>query len=131
MRFASVAIAFTLPVIVTGCSGDDGSQATADCSARVRADDIVYTSYGFTERNATKHSVAEQADCDDVGKDAAGSVFSGKDSKQVTTWSFPGYPPEEVVGVRFDKDSLAVFVADSVPNAERERIFKELGQPPP
>jgi hypothetical protein len=33
------------------------------------------------------------------------------------------------VGVRFDNKLMAVFVADSVPDAERERIFRELGQP--
>ncbi len=90
MRFASIALALTLPVIVSGCSGDDSPQSTADCEAQVRAGDTVYTSYGFTERNAARHSVAERADCEDVGEDVAGSVFS-ENPQQVNTWSFPGY----------------------------------------
>ncbi|MGA8257943.1 MAG: DUF6281 family protein [Nocardioides sp.] len=139
MRVAVVTIALLLTGIVSSCSGSsqdqppktdgivDGPQATSDCSAQVRAGDVVYTSYGSTERGGVRHSVADQADCDDVGPDAAGSVFSER-SKQVTTWSFRGYPPVEVVGVRSDQDSFAVFVADSVPDAERDRIFEELGQ---
>lgn len=73
--------------------------------------------------------MADRADCDDVGEDAAGSVFPDN-PERVTTWSFRGYPTEEVLGVRFDHDAFAVFVADAVPDAERERIFRELGQPP-
>jgi hypothetical protein len=130
MRFAVVTIALTLSFLVSGCSGDGGSQGSSDCAAQVRADGIIYTSYGYTERKATEHSVADRADCDDVGEDAAGSVFPDR-PQQVSTWSFRGYPPEEVLGVRFDKDSFAVFVADSVPDAERDRILRELDQPSP
>ena len=124
----AVAISLALSFIGSGCSGDGGSQTSSDCSAQVRADGIVYTSYGYTERAATRHSVADQADCDDVGEDAAGSVFPDN-PQQVTTWSFRGYPPEDVLGVRYDKNTFAVFVADAVPDAERERIFRELDHP--
>ena len=130
IRFAVVAISLTLSFAVAGCSGDGGRQTSGDCQAQVRADGIVYTSYGYTERNARKHAVAERADCHDVGKDAAGSVFPEK-PQHVTTWSFRGYPPEEVVGARFDKDTFAVFIADSVPDAARKRIYRELDQPSP
>lgn len=130
MRVVVVIISLTLSSVASGCSGDGGSQISRDCSAQVRADGIVYTSYGYTDRKASRHSVADRADCDDVGEDAAGSVFA-EHPQQVTTWSFRGYPPEEVVGVRFDQDSFAVFVADSVPDAERERIYRELDQPSP
>jgi hypothetical protein len=128
MRLAVVFTSMTLCFIVSGCSGDGGTQTSGDCSAQVRVDGVVYTSHGYTDRKASKHSVADRADCADVGEDAVGSVF-GDHPKQVTTWSFRGYPPEEVVGVRFDKDSFAVFVADSVPEAKRERIYRELDQP--
>lgn len=127
MRVATVAISLTLSFIVSGCSRDGRSQTESDCSAQVRADGIVYTSYGYTERKANRHSVADRADCDDVGEDATGSVFP-EHPQQVTTWSFRGYPPEEVVGVRFDKNSFAVFVADSVPDAERQRIYRDLSR---
>lgn len=125
MSIAVVAITLTLAFIVSGCSVDGGSQTSSDCSAQVRANGVVYASHGYTERTATRHSVADQADCEDVGEDAAGSVFP-EHPQQVTTWSFRGYPPEEVVGVRSGKKSFAVFVADSVPDAERERIYRDL-----
>jgi hypothetical protein len=32
---------------------------------------------------------------------------------------------------RFAKDTIAVFVADSVPVDDRERIYRDLNQPPP
>lgn len=124
MRIAVVAVSLAFAFTVSGCSAG-GSQTSGDCSAQVRADGIVYTSHGYTERKASRHSVADQADCDDVGEDAAGSVF-GEHPQQVTTWAFRGYPPEDVVGVRLDKYSFAVFVADSVPDAERERIYRDL-----
>lgn len=127
MKAAVVAVSVTLTVLVSSCSEESSSsQATADCQEQVRADGVVYTSHGYTEQPASRHGVADRARCDDVGQDAAGSVFP-EDPEQVTTWSFPGYPPEQVVGVRFDKDSFAVFVADTVADAERERIYRELG----
>jgi hypothetical protein len=125
MRIAVVAISLTLALTVSGCSGDGGSQASSDCSAQVRADGIVYTSAGYTEWKASRHSVADLAGCDDAGEGAAGSVFR-EHPQQVTTWAFRGYSPEAVVGVSFDKNSFAVFVADSVPDAERERIYRDL-----
>lgn len=128
MKAAVTTSAVTLCFVVTGCAGSGGSQTSGDCQAQVRADGIVYTSYGYTERKASRHSAADRADCDDVGEDAAGSVFPDN-PEQVDTWSFRGYPTDEVLGVRVDEGSFAVFVADSVPDAERERIFRELDQP--
>lgn len=85
----------------------------------------MYTSHGYTERKASKYSLADQADCQDVGPDAAGSVFP-ETPHQVATWTFTGYPPAKVLGVRFGKDSFAVFVADSVAPEEREQIYEDL-----
>ncbi len=125
-----MAVWLTLSFIVVGCSPDGSPQTSSDCSAQVRVDGIAYTSHGYTDREASRHSVAEAAECHDVGEDAGGSVFP-EQPRQVTTWSFRGYPPEEVLGVRFDKDSFAVFVADSVPLSERERIWRELAKSSP
>jgi hypothetical protein len=128
MRAAGVAVSLTLCLIVTGCSADGSPRTSSDCSAQIRADGRVYTSHGFTDRRATRHSAADAAECHDIGEDAAGSVFP-EHPRQVTTWSFPGYPPEEALGVRFDKDWFAVYVSDSLPTAERERTFQELAEP--
>jgi hypothetical protein len=130
VKAAAVTVFLTLPFIVSGCSAKGSPETSSDCAAQVRAEGIVYTSHGHTDRGATKHSFAEAAECHDVGEDAAGSVFPTH-PRQVITWSFRGYPPEEVVGVRVDQDSFAVFVADSVRLAERERIWRELAKPSP
>lgn len=125
MRHAGAAISLTLSFVVSGCSGDGRSQTTGDCQAQVRADGIVYTSYGYTERRASRHSVADRAECHDAGEDAAGSVFP-EEPEQVTTWTFSRYQPEKVLGVRVDSDTFGVFVADSVPDAERKSIYRDL-----
>lgn len=129
MKTAVMTVSMMLCFLVTGCAGSGVSETSSDCQAQLRADGIIYTSYGFTERKASRHSVADRADCDDIGEDAAGSVLPDN-PEQVATWSFRGYPPDGVLGIRFDRGTFAVFVADSVPGAERERIFRELGTPP-
>src|SRR5512139_665736 len=112
MKPAAVTVAVTLSFIVTGCAGAGGSQTSGDCSAQVRADGIVYTSHGNTERDATEFASAEEADGQDGGPDAAGSVFP-ESPRHVTTWRFADYPPAKVLGVRSgNTGSLAVFVAD-------------------
>lgn len=69
--------------------------------------------------------MADEAECHDVGKDAAGSVFPG-DPRQLNAWTFEGYPPEQVLGVRFDEHTFAVFVADSLPEGDRDQILRDL-----
>jgi hypothetical protein len=83
MRGAIVIISLTLSFVVSGCLGDGGSQTASDCSAQVRAAGIIYTSHGYTDRKASRHSVADRADCDDSGEDAAGSAFSDPDPRVV------------------------------------------------
>lgn len=127
MRTAIGTGAVTLALAVTGCAETGGSQTSADCQAQVRAKGIVYTSHGYTERAASKHASAEEADCADVGPEAAGSVFP-ETPRLVPTWKFADYPPEKVLGVRFDTtEAVAVFVADTVPSRERDRIYEDLG----
>lgn len=107
-----------LGAVVSGCSEDsdpDPRAGAGDCTLQLRVEGAVFTSYGYTKRPATKHASAERAACDDTGS--------------VETWTFAGYPPEKVLGTRFEPaDSYAVYVADSVPAAERDRIFEELGK---
>ena len=80
----------------------------------MRVDGTIYTSYGHTERSAIRYSSADEADCEDVGQDAAGTAIT-EHPRQVTTWAFSGFPPKKVLGVRVDQDSFTVFVAQSLP----------------
>ena len=118
---------FVTVMAVGGCADSEGQQTSGDCSAQVQADGIVYTSHGYTERKADKYSFAEEAVCQDIGPDAAGSVFP-ETPRQVATWTFTGDPPAKVLGVRYGKRSFAVFVADSVPPKEREQIYEDLAE---
>lgn len=121
---AAIGLAFACAAVV-GC--DSEPQSAADCTNQIRYDGRVYSSYGHTDRDAISFGEAEEAECHDVGVGAAGSVFPD-DPARVTTWSFAGYPTDEVLGVRFDEDTFAVYVADGLPRAKSDRIFRELGR---
>jgi hypothetical protein len=117
--------ALALTATAAGCSSGVEGEAAGDCSLQIRLDGDTYTSYGFTDRDGTRYAPADEASCEDVGEDPRGSVFSD-DAPRVTTWTFSGYPPDDVLGVRFDADSFTVYVADSLAPDERDRIFEEL-----
>jgi hypothetical protein len=124
-----VAGAVGLALAGCGAPGTGESTAAADCANQVRVEGVVYTSHGYTDAPGTKLGTADWAECWDVGspgREPLGSVFP-EDPRQVTTWSFEGYSSDQVLGVRNGNNPpFAVFVADSVPRAERERIFREL-----
>ncbi len=87
---------------------------------------MIYSAYGYTDREATTRLVTvDEADCHDVGRNAPGSVFPD-DARQVAAWTFDGYASDQVLGVRFAQDSFTVFVADSVPRDQGERILRQL-----
>lgn len=91
----------------------------------MRLEGRVYTPYRYTDRVAQRFAVADQAECHDVGTGPAGSVLP-EDPPKVAVWSSPGYSTQEVLGVRFDKGSFAVFVEESVARSDADRIFREL-----
>jgi hypothetical protein len=128
VRRAAVAILAVAALPVTGCAVGQERAAAADCSARVRLDGRVYDEAGYVDRGATTRlGVADEAACHDVGADPEGSVF-GDHPRQVTVWAFPGFAPEEVLGVRFDKETLRVFIVESLPRADVDNIVEELRQ---
>lgn len=110
----------------TGCSATS-TQSSADCAAQIRVAGVVYTSYGTTNRGAARHVEADEAECHDVGADAPGSVFADT-PRQVRTWTFTGYSPDEVLGVRHGRNGFEVFVADTVQPDDRERIYAGLSR---
>jgi hypothetical protein len=86
---------------------------------------VIYSGHGYTDQEATSLGAADEAVCHDVGRDAPGSVFPD-DPHQVAVWTFAGYPPDQVLGVRFGQDSFVVFIAESVPRPQADRILSEL-----
>ena len=113
---------------VTGCDAGQAARSAADCVSRVRLDGRAYSGYGYTDHAATELAKADVAECHDLGEEPEGSVFTD-DPRQVPVWSIRGYPPEQVVGVRRDENSYEVFVAESVPRADVDRIVEELSSP--
>ena len=95
----------------------------------MRLDGRVYNEGGYVDRGATRLGIADEAACHDVGDDPEGSVFLDH-PRQVTVWAFPGFAPEEVVGVRFDEETLRVFVVESFPRADVDNLVEELRQSP-
>lgn len=112
---------------VSGCVHDGGTsdEHASDCQNQVRVGDRVYTSYGYTDRVATSVGEADRAECQDNAADGLGSVFP-KNAERVAVWAFPEFKARDVLGVRFDSDTFAVFVSDEVDPSQAERIYAEL-----
>ena len=119
----TIVVLLAVLLLTQGCSDQPGG--SADCTARIRSGEIVYTSYDTTRQPATEHGTAEEAECHDVGADADGSVFTD-DAPTVTTWAFEGYSTDEVVGVRQGQHRYAVYIATSVSDAERDQLLAAL-----
>jgi hypothetical protein len=124
-----VRAAFALALVATVASACDADTraSTADCQRQVRLEGHTYTSYGFTDHGGREFGTVEEAACEDVGEEARGSYFPA-DPNPVAAWSFTGYSIDQVLGVRFDADTFAVFVADDMARDEADRIFRELGE---
>jgi hypothetical protein len=122
-------VAASLALIPAGCAGEaspQGRQTEAECTPQVRFSGIVYDGASYTDQQPSKRlGTADEADCHDEGRDAEGSVFS-ESPRQVAVWSLDGYSPEEVLAVRFDETSFAVFVAASMPRHRVDRIVAAL-----
>lgn len=127
MRAAAGGVVVALALAATGCGVNTPSTAisTADCADQMRSGGVVYTAYGITDHPARRYATADRADCHDTGTDPRGSVFPDSPD-QVATWTFRGYPSDKVLGVRRGGSSFEVFVADSVPPSERDRISQAL-----
>ncbi len=93
----------------------------------MRADGAIYTSLGRIQHSAILYSSADEADCEDVGENADGSVFP-EHPRQVRTWAFSGFPPEKVLGVRANRDSFAVLFADTMSPEQRDQIYQDLAE---
>ncbi len=119
--------ALLLPACSTEQGAVDEPATASDCTRQIRVGSTVYSSFGATERRASRHTKAERADCEDVGHNARDSVFP-EEPELVTAWNFATYPSEKVLAVRYDRDSFFVFTADSLSASERDQILKDLSQ---
>ena len=127
MRRSVVAVVAAL--LLAGCGGASAPESSADyeCVLTIRWQGAVYTGYGYTDREATRRlGEADRADCRDVGRETPVSDFPSNPD-QVVVWTFAGHAESRVLGVPFDEGAFTVFIAESVPRSEGERILGELG----
>ncbi|WP_341925536.1 DUF6281 family protein [Nocardioides psychrotolerans] len=123
---ASLAGALTLFPACAG-AGSGGGEVSADCAQLMRFEDVVYVGFGTTGRDVSEE-VGEGAlsDCDDMGQDPQGAFFPTEPDK-VPLVALEGYEPAEVIGVRADDGTVTIYVAESVPDEDRDAILEELG----
>ena len=125
MRVAAATALVVVAAWLAGCS--ESEETAADCAQQIRLDGVVYTGWSATTTDAQRFGDAERADCDDSGADPGGSSF-GDEPDSVTVWSFEGYSPNEVLGVRLDQESYTIFIADSVEDSDRDNLVRKLGR---
>jgi hypothetical protein len=104
-------VVLALAVAATGCGTK--SPFRDSCAAQLRSGAITYVEAGFSDRHVERLGRAQVTTCAAAGRRRPATV---------TTWSFRGYDPQRVVGVR-DHGVYRVFVADDLDGAERQRIM--------
>jgi hypothetical protein len=128
VKIASVAVLLLWSLTACAQAPAPTASPARECAAQIRLEGSTYTGAGYTDMRGTQFSSADQADCEDVGPSPRWSVFSDN-PEQVAVWSLPGYSTEEVVAVRFNEDLFTIFVADSLPRGEIDRLVRELSSP--
>lgn len=111
----------------TACAEERAPEVerSRECVPQIRLDDTTYIAAGYTEVRGARFDTAVAANCDDIGPSPQGSEFT-ENSEQVAVWSLRGYSTDDVVTARFDEDSFIIFVADSMPRGEIDRVVGEL-----
>ncbi len=123
VSLAAVLLLWTSTACAEGPTPDTAT--SQECTPQIRLNGITYIGAGYTEVRGTRFDTAVEADCDDLGPSPRGPEFT-EDSKQVAVWSLPGYSTDDLVVARFNEDSFTIFVADSMPRSEVDRVIGEL-----
>lgn len=120
-------------LILASCANEKGSDVQGsqpqECTPRIRLADKVYVAAGYTDTRGQRFSTAQQATCEDTSSDSRGSVFA-EDPEEVAVWSLPGYDTVDVLATRFGGNSFEVYVSDSMPRQEIDRIVRRLSDEP-
>jgi hypothetical protein len=122
MRWTIAAV--VMSVLLVGCGGSPNSGAS-DCVMKVRREGTTFAEVAFSGHQATRAGQADRSDSDDMGAEARGAYFP-TDPDQVDVWSFDGYDPREIIGVRQSDGTFAVFVAETMPEAEVDDVIDVL-----
>lgn len=108
--------------LLAACAAGPDAVSTGECVPMLRRDQTVYVeSMRVQHQPASRIGRADDAVCEDVGKDARGPVFP-PDPHQVDVWAFDGLDPTMALGVRQEDGSFQVFVAQTVTKADAATI---------
>ena len=115
--------ALTMTVVFSACSqsASESTPTAADCAVAIRFEGVVYVEGGFSQQAVEHLGRADRASCGDVGPDPRGNHFVD-DTARVPVWSFPGYDPALVVGVRESGQTFRVLFAEDLPTSAKREI---------
>lgn len=97
----------------------------SECTPLVRFKGVVYQGLGYTNQVGEKIGWAREAECLDVTGE--GPLFT-QGSPEVRVSVVRGYPPTAVLAASVSNTLYSVYVADTVPPAEREAIVRDLAE---
>lgn len=97
----------------------------SECTPLVRFKGVVYQGLGYTNQVGEKIGRAREAECLDVTGE--GPLFT-QGSPKVRVSVVRGYPPTAVLVASFSNSQYTVYIADTVPPAEREAIVRDLAK---
>jgi hypothetical protein len=121
MRWRIAAV--VMGVLLTGCGGSTTS--ASDCVTLVRQNGTTFREIAVTGHEATRAGQADRSDCDDMGVEARGAYFPA-DPDQVNVWTFDGFDPSDVIGVRHSDGKVGVFVAETMSEVEVDDVSDAL-----
>ncbi|GIM64434.1 hypothetical protein Pve01_83280 [Planomonospora venezuelensis] len=97
----------------------------SECTPLVRFRGVVYQGLGYTNQVGERIGWAREAECLDVTGE--GPLFT-QGSPEVRVSAVRGYPATAVLAASFSNSLYSVYIADTVPPAEREAIVRDLAE---
>ncbi|MBY9076071.1 DUF6281 family protein [Nocardioides sp. WL0053] len=88
----------------------------------IRFEGVVYVEGGFSKQAVEHLGRADRASCGDMGRPDPRGTYIADDAARVPVWSFPGYDPALVVGVRESGQTFRVLFAEDLPTIAKREI---------
>jgi len=122
------AVLCALSITLAGCgtsSDEAASTGGSDCQSGVRFNGATYTEVGYIDVVGGRTGEAVLGECDDQGRDPAGTTFP-EDARTVEVWALRKVDPGEAIG-RKTAYGVQVFVADGLDDDQRAAVVAQLG----
>jgi hypothetical protein len=114
---------------ITAHEGLGPDSGTSDCGSAVRFQGVRYDEAAYSAQLAVQRlGLGVHSLCGDVGPHPRGTYFAAR-SPQLSVWSFPGYDPSRVVGVRHRGHALVgVYLARALSPSEEQALMRSLAR---